>query len=170
MKRLWSPWRSLYIQSFRTPAGKKKRGSIFTQALRAGDDRKNLILWRGEHCFVIMNRFPYNSGHVMVVPNREVADVKKLTPEELGEIMATVQRVIAAIDGEMGPQGYNFGANFGRVSGAGIDEHVHFHIVPRWNGDTNFMPVLADTKVISDDMAKTWKSLRKRLQNGAKSR
>jgi ATP adenylyltransferase len=163
MKRLWSPWRSLYITSFRKPAGKKKAGSIFTQARKSRDDRKNLILWRGEHCFVIMNRFPYNSGHVMVVPNRETSDLRNLAAVELAEIMATVQRVMMALDTVMAPQGYNFGANVGRVAGAGIHEHVHFHIVPRWNGDTNFMPVLADTKLISTDMASTWENLHKIL-------
>ena len=108
-----------------------------------------------------MNRYPYNSGHLMVVPNRQTGSIQDLSAEELTEIMQTVQRSIRALDAVMGPQGYNLGANLGRVSGAGVDNHVHFHIVPRWNGDTNFMPVLADMKVISEDMRKTLKKLQK---------
>jgi ATP adenylyltransferase len=110
-----------------------------------------------------MNRYPYNSGHLLVVPNRQVATLQELRSAELTEIMETVQRAIKALDALLHPQGYNFGANFGRAAGAGVDTHLHFHIVPRWNGDTNFMPVLSDTKLISEDMKTTWKSLRKRL-------
>jgi ATP adenylyltransferase len=162
MKRLWSPWRSQYIASFKTPSrAKKGSASFFTVARKGRADDKNLIVWRGTSCFVIMNRYPYNSGHLMVVPNRQTGSLQDLTAEELTEIMLTVQRSIRALDAVMGPQGYNFGANLGRVSGAGVDTHVHFHIVPRWNGDTNFMPVLADTKVISEDMKNTLKKLKK---------
>lgn len=163
MKRMWSPWRSQYIQLFARGAKRKKKESLFRAAFRSRDDRKNLVLWRGEHCFVIMNRYPYNSGHVMIVPNRQTADVKDLTGAELAEIMQVVQKAMHALDTLMHPQGYNFGANFGRTAGAGIDDHVHFHLVPRWNGDTNFMPVLSDTKVISEDMIVTWDKLRKLL-------
>ena len=159
---MWSPWRSKYIASFKKAPGRKRsRASLFTTALRAKDDDRHLIVWRGTLCFVIMNRYPYNSGHLMVVPNRQTADIQELTGEELAEIMQTVQRSIRALDDVMHPQGYNFGANIGRVSGAGVDDHIHFHIVPRWNGDTNFMPVLSDTKVISEDMRDTLKKLRK---------
>lgn len=162
MSHMWSPWRSEYIQTFKKPPRSHTKGlSIFAQALAEGDDDKNLIVWRGTFCFVIMNRYPYNSGHLMVVPNRQTADVQSLRPEELLDIMQTSQRAMRALDTVMKPQGYNFGANIGRSSGAGVDEHIHFHIVPRWVGDTNFMPVLADTKVISEDMKKTLKNLRK---------
>jgi ATP adenylyltransferase len=163
MKRMWSPWRSQYIESFASAPKRKKKESLFRAAFRSRDDRKNLVVWRGKHCFVIMNRYPYNSGHVMIVPNRQTADLKDLTGAELTEIMQTAQRAMKALDALMHPQGYNFGANFGRVAGAGIDDHVHFHIVPRWNGDTNFMPVLSDTKLISEDMNVTWDKLRKLL-------
>jgi ATP adenylyltransferase len=162
MKHMWSPWRSQYIASFKKPSRQKKSSdSLFTAARKARDDDKHFIVWRGTTCFVIMNRYPYNSGHLMVVPNRQTTTLQDLNAEELTEIMQTVQRSIRALDAVMGPQGYNFGANLGRVSGAGVDNHVHFHIVPRWNGDTNFMPVLADTKVISEDMKKTLKKLQK---------
>ena len=162
MERMWSPWRSKYIASFKkVPGRKRSRASLFTAALKAKDDDRHLIVWRGKLCFVIMNRYPYNSGHLMVVPNRQTSDIQHLTGEELTEIMQTVQRSIRALDDVMRPQGYNFGTNIGRVSGAGVDDHIHFHVVPRWNGDTNFMPVLSDTKVISEDMRDTLKKLRK---------
>jgi ATP adenylyltransferase len=161
MKRMWSPWRSQYIQSFSSAPKRKRKESLFRAALRSHDDRKNLVLWRGKHCFLMLNRYPYNSGHVMIVPNRQTADLQDLTRAELMEIMQAARRAIKALDTLMHPQGYNFGANIGRTAGAGIDDHIHFHIVPRWNGDTNFMPVLSDTKVISEDMDVTWDKLRK---------
>lgn len=162
MQRMWSPWRSKYIDSLKKPPKKKKKGaSIFAAALAAKDDDKHFILWRGKRCFVIMNRYPYNSGHLMIVPYRQTGKFEDLTPEEFIEIMATAQRAKKALDKVMKPQGYNFGANVGRSAGAGVDNHIHFHIVPRWNGDTNFMPVLTNTKVISQDMRLTLKRLRK---------
>jgi ATP adenylyltransferase len=139
----------------------KRGGSLFTRAWKSDDDLGNLVVWRGKKCFVMMNRYPYNSGHLMVVPVRQVADIRDLRPAELSEMMDTVQRAIDALEVVMGPHGFNFGANLGRVSGAGIDDHIHFHIVPRWNGDTNFMPVLGDTKVISEDIVSTAEKLRK---------
>ena len=163
MKRMWSPWRSQYIKTFSGSAHPRRKQSVFTAARKSDDDAANLVVWRGEHCFLIMNRYPYNSGHLLVVPNRQVATLQDLRSAELTEIMETVQRAIKALDALLHPQGYNFGANFGRAAGAGVDTHLNFHIVPRWNGDTNFMPVLSDTKLISEDMKTTWKSLRKRL-------
>ncbi len=166
MERMWSPWRSQYISSFNKPTRRtRKNTSLFAAALKSGDDARHLIVWRGKLCFVIMNRYPYNSGHLMVVPNRQTADIQDLTVDELADIMQTVQRSIRALDEVMHPQGYNLGANLGKVGGAGVDNHIHFHIVPRWNGDTNFMPVLSDTKVISEDMKSTLKKLRKSFKN-----
>ena len=164
MQRLWSPWRSQYIATFKKPKSRRK-SSLFTDAVRDGDDSRHLIVWRGKTCFVIMNRFPYNSGHLMIVPYRQVVDLRALSPEELTEIMVTAQRCVRALDEVMGAQGYNFGANLGHVSGAGIDNHIHFHLVPRWNGDTNFMPVLADTKVVSEDMKRTLRKLKKAFKH-----
>jgi ATP adenylyltransferase len=108
-----------------------------------------------------MNRYPYNSGHLMVVPVRQVADFQNLSLVELAEMMQAVQRAMRALDRVIRPDGFNIGANIGRVAGAGIADHVHMHIVPRWNGDTNFMPILGDTKLISEDMRKTLKKLQK---------
>lgn len=161
MKRMWSPWRSKYIEGFKSPATKKGKKSLFSVAHGSRDDDRHMIVWRGELCFVIMNLYPYNSGHLMIVPYRQTPRFEDLSEEELAEIMATAKRAMKALSAIMKPQGFNFGANFGRVSGAGIDDHVHFHIVPRWNGDTNFMPVLSDVKVISEDMKTTLRKLRK---------
>ncbi|GJQ21715.1 MAG: HIT family hydrolase [Bacteroidia bacterium] len=123
-------------------------------------DAKNFIVYRGKHAFVVMNLYPYNSGHVMIVPYRHTDTIEKLGDKEQAEILSLTARAQKALRKLNKPHGFNFGANFGRVAGAGIDEHVHFHLVPRWSGDTNFMPVLADTKMISEEMKKTWKGLR----------
>src|SRR5512147_2987593 len=131
MERMWSPWRSKYIATFKKPVRRNRKGkSLFTTALKAGADDRHLIVWRGERCFVIMNRYPYNSGHLMIVPYRQTGDLQDLTPEELGEMMSTVQRAIRAVNLVMHPHAYNFGANLGKVGGAGVDNHVHFHLVP----------------------------------------
>lgn len=160
MKQMWSPWRSTYIESFARPPRRRAKESLFAAAARSKDDDRHFIVWRGRLCFVIMNLYPYNSGHLMIVPYRQTASLQDLTAAELADIMAAVQRAMRALDAVMKPQGYNFGANIGRVSGAGIDDHVHFHVVPRWNGDTNFLPVLGETKVISQDLRTTLKKLR----------
>jgi ATP adenylyltransferase len=162
MDRMWSPWRSQYIASFHEPKKRDAHGdSIFTEALNAGDDDAALIVWRSALCFVIMNRYPYNSGHLMVVPNRQTNDFLELSEAERADIMRTLQLCVQALTKTVHPEGFNIGANLGKVGGAGIDNHVHFHIVPRWNGDTNFMPVIADTKVISEDMKDTLAKLKK---------
>lgn len=124
-------------------------------------DAQNLIVLRGEFCFAVMNLFPYNSGHVMVVPYRHTSKLEQLTEQEYAEILQMTSRLERGLRKVSNPHGFNFGANFGRVAGAGIDKHIHFHLVPRWSGDTNFMPTLADTKIISEEIRKTWRELRK---------
>jgi ATP adenylyltransferase len=131
--------------------------------VKESSDARNLIVWRGKFCFIVLNRYPYNSGHLMVVPYRHTSRFIKLNGEEHREIFGMTAKCISALEHLYKPHGFNFGANLGRVAGAGIDKHIHFHIVPRWNGDTNFMPVIAKTKVISEDIKKTWKSLKKEL-------
>jgi ATP adenylyltransferase len=162
MERLFSPWRSKYIESFsrKTAEGEK---CVLCNAIEAGDDDEHLIVTRGKSCFVIMNLYPYNSGHVMIVPYRHTRDFIGLTPDESNEVMSLLQRMTVALQKVSHPDGFNIGSNIGRTAGAGIDEHVHFHIVPRWNGDTNFMPILAETKMISEDMKETLIKLRKAL-------
>ena len=163
MKKLYSPWRSAYIQTFR---GKNiLRGCLFCNMIKEASDAENLIVWRGKFCFIVLNKFPYNSGHLMIVPYRHTSNFQKLSSEEHSEIMMAAGKCIKALENTSKPQGFNFGANLGRTAGAGIDKHIHFHLVPRWNGDTNFMPVVGRAKVISEYLNRTWKSLKKEFKN-----
>jgi ATP adenylyltransferase len=162
LRRLYSPWRSAYIQTFK--GGKKSRGCLFCRIAKEKKDERNLVLWRGKHCYLVMNLYPYNSGHLMVVPYRHTADVGSLSDAANVEMMRAAVKGMDALAKASSPQGFNFGANLGRAAGAGIDEHVHFHIVPRWSGDTNFMPVLSDVKLISEDMKKTWRELKQAVR------
>jgi ATP adenylyltransferase len=163
MRKLFSPWRSEYIESFK--GEKKKEICLFCRiAKEKGNDEENLIVWRGKKCFIVMNRFPYNSGHLMIVPYKHTSLLTKLTEKENSEIMATVAKCIRGLEKTSKPDGFNFGANLGRVAGAGIDKHVHFHLVPRWNGDTNFMPTIAETKVVSEGLNKSWNMIKKALK------
>jgi ATP adenylyltransferase len=145
-----------YIDS----GGKRDDGCIFCTKAREDRDEENLILFRGERCFVLMNLFPYNNGHLMVAPYAHVPGIRDLDAATLTDLMTTAQRCLTALDAAIHPHGYNMGFNEGIVAGAGIADHVHFHIVPRWNGDTNFMPVVADTKVMPDYLANTYRQLR----------
>lgn len=138
----------------------KEAGCIFCTKPRQETDRDNLILYRGKHCFVIMNLFPYNNGHVMVVPYRHCSSTHDLAAVTYGEMMRIVDRSIAILEQTMAPQGFNFGANIGAAAGAGIEEHIHFHIVPRWIGDTNAMPVIGHTKVIVQGLWETYDLLK----------
>lgn len=154
MNKLWSPWRSQYIDSFNT--SESKGGCIFCDAVKFDvEDKSNLLVHRAEHTFTILNLYPYNNGHLMVVPNRHIGEFNDLTNLESAEVMVELKLAKQALTAILNPEGFNVGANLGRVSGAGIDEHIHFHIVPRWNGDTNFMPVLGEVKVISQDLLET---------------
>jgi ATP adenylyltransferase len=154
MDKLWAPWRMEYIMQ------EKPSGCIFCDRPREERDRENLILHRGEHAFVIMNFYPYNNGHLMIVPYRHTADLSSLSEAERLEMMELLGRCTAILTAEMHSQGFNIGMNLGRVAGAGIDDHLHFHIVPRWNGDTNFMPVTGHTKVLSQGLIESWEALR----------
>ena len=162
MDRLFSPWRSKYIETFSNPTDNKGE-CVLCKAYQDKNDDEHLIVSRGKQCFVIMNLFPYNSGHLMIVPYRHIPDVIDLTDDESFEVMQLLKKMIAALRAVSRPDGFNFGSNIGRTAGAGIDQHVHFHIVPRWNGDTNFMPILADTKMVSEEMHDTLMKLRKAL-------
>ena len=139
------------------PAGE---GCIFCDLPRGKDDRENLILGRTEHTFAILNRFPYNNGHLLVVPRAHQSDLERLDDAEwaeLGEMLRVADRIVRKA---YGPHGTNLGMNLGRVAGAGIADHLHWHIVPRWNGDTNFMPVIAETKVMVEHLQASWEKLR----------
>lgn len=162
MERLYSPWRSKYIESF-SNSEHDKNFCVLCEAFRAQDDDGHRIVTRGKLCFVIMNLYPYNSGHLLIVPFRHIPSIIDLTAEESLEVMVLIKRMMNALQQVSHPDGFNIGSNVGRNAGAGIDQHIHFHIVPRWNGDTNFMPVLADTKLISEDLDLTLQRLRKAL-------
>lgn len=164
MKRLFSPWRSKYISSFKNEKPRKGE-SLFSQILRENKDEKNLIVIRKNLCFVMMNLFPYNSGHLMIVPFQQTSHMSDLSKEELSEIMETSSQMIEILNKVLKPHGFNFGANLGRAAGAGVDDHIHFHIVPRWNGDTNFMPTLGNVKVVSEDMKATFKNIKRELKS-----
>jgi ATP adenylyltransferase len=145
MDHLWAPWRMAYID-----APKKVEGCVFCTKLETPDDREQLVLHRGRHCFIIMNLFPYNNGHLMVAPYRHTADLVGLTPEEQEELMTLTRHGVRLLKEAFRPEGFNLGMNLGRTAGAGVEDHLHMHIVPRWNGDTNFMAVVGDTKVLPD--------------------
>ena len=162
MKQLWAPWRMAYIDS----GGTAEEGCIFCALPAAERDEENLIVYRGPRVFVIMNKVPYNNGHLMIAPYQHVPSIEELDAATLTELMTTAQRMLAAMRAAFNPQGYNMGINQGAVAGAGVADHVHLHIVPRWNGDTNFMPVLADTKVMPDFIQKTARQIREQLARG----
>jgi len=154
MKNLWSPWRSKYIESFKNEQSKGK--CIFCEASDKDIlDTTNLLIHKSKNSIVIMNLYPYNNGHLMIVPKRHLGSVGLLTAEESHELMDEIILAEKVLQKIYSPQGFNIGANLGRAGGAGIEEHIHFHIVPRWNGDTNFMPVIGEIKVISQDLAET---------------
>ncbi|HKS70540.1 MAG TPA: HIT domain-containing protein [Ktedonobacterales bacterium] len=162
VKQLWAPWRMAYIDS----GGTAEEGCIFCALPAADRDEENLIVFRGPRVFVIMNKFPYNNGHLMIAPYQHVPSIEGLDSATLTELMTTAQRLLAAMRAAFNPQGYNMGINQGAVAGAGVADHVHLHIVPRWNGDTNFMPVLADTKVMPDFIQNTARQIREQLARG----
>lgn len=154
MEKLWAPWRMAYIE-VSAPVG-----CIFCTKPEQTDDREQLILFRGETCFVIMNLFPYNNGHLMVAPYRHTADLVGLTEAEQAEMMRLTRYCVRVLTDAFHPDAFNIGMNLGKVAGAGIAEHLHMHIVPRWNGDTNFMPVLAETKVLPDALHATYDKIK----------
>jgi ATP adenylyltransferase len=159
MKHLWSPWRLEYLQA------PKADGCIFCRAVEGDDDRGNLVLLRGERVFLILNRFPYNNGHLMVVPYAHVPSLEDLDAPTLVEMMLLLKQGLAALRSAMHPDGFNLGANLGHVAGAGVEEHVHFHVVPRWLGDTNFMPVVGDLRVVPQTWLQTYDQLKAALED-----
>ena len=154
MEQIWAPWRIKYIQM------EKPEGCILCDKPGQNNDAQNYILYRGSKNFVIMNAYPYNPGHLMVAPYRHVASLDELTDDELHEHFNIVSRSVRLLRQVFTPGGFNIGVNMGKVAGAGIDEHVHTHIVPRWQGDTNFMPVISDVRVVPEALAETYDKLR----------
>lgn len=157
MDRLWAPWRAEYIRAERAP------GCIFCDK-QEGDDADNLVVARGELCFALLNTFPYTNGHVMVAPYEHTGELGSLSAEQGTELFGLTRTVVAGLEEALAPHGFNVGLNLGRVAGAGIEDHLHVHIVPRWDGDTNFMPVLAEARVISQSLQETYELLAAALQ------
>jgi ATP adenylyltransferase len=152
-KQLWAPWRLEYVGS-----ADEQEGCIFCRAL-AGDDEEGLVVHRGRRAFVLLNRFPYATGHLMVAPIRHTGELAELEDAELVEVHRLATSGLGALAETYAPQGYNLGWNLGRIAGAGVVDHVHLHVVPRWAGDTNFMPVLADVKVLPEHLADSRRKL-----------
>ncbi|NLB59757.1 MAG: HIT domain-containing protein [Lentisphaerae bacterium] len=157
MKRLWAPWRMAYILKARVP------GCFLCDSIQGKADQKNLILRRGHTCALIMNRYPYNNGHLMVAPYRHVSNLPALREAEQLEMMQLASSACVALKKTLRPQGFNLGLNIGQAAGAGLKDHIHLHIVPRWPGDTNFMPVLAGVKVIPQSLQSLWRQLSQAL-------
>lgn len=161
MDRMWSPWRSQHIDRMSmAPIRDDDERSLFARLAAEDRDEENLILWRGEHVFVIMNLYPYNNGHLMIIPFREVADYEELTIDEQVAIARATEHCIRWLRAALHPEGFNIGMNLGRAGGAGLPRHLHMHVVPRWSADTNFMATVGDTKVIPEALRKTYRKLR----------
>ena len=154
MDRIWAPWRMDYIESSKEP------GCVFCEKSQSKKDKKNLVLYRGMETFILMNLYPYTNGHLMIAPYLHTSDVNELTEIANKEIMQFAKDCFNILKSKLGAEGFNFGANLGKVAGAGIDQHIHYHIVPRWSGDTNFMPVISETKIMIEKLNKTWERLK----------
>jgi ATP adenylyltransferase len=157
MEQIWAPWRIEYIQM------EKPERCILCDKPKQNTDATNYILYRGDKNFIIMNSYPYNPGHLMIVPYRHIASLEELTEEERGEHIEMVSRGIKLLRQVFNPDGFNIGINMGKAAGAGINDHIHTHIVPRWQGDTNFMPVISNIRVVPEALTETYKKLKDRF-------
>jgi len=162
MRRMWSPWRAAHLRSVSEEANEViSEGSVFGKLVAEDKDEENLILWRGKSVFVILNRYPYNNGHLLILPYRPVSNYEDLTAEEQTEMAQTVGKCIGWLKESMHPDGFNVGMNLGIAGGAGIPQHLHMHVVPRWKSDTNFMPAVAGVKVVPESLDDTYRHLRR---------
>ena len=161
LDRLWNGWRSAYVQGLEADRAQSGDGSVFTRVLASGlDDTETNIVHRGRWCFAILNTFPYSTGHVLVLPYREVADLEDLEPDETAELWSTVTSAVVAIKRAYAPEGLNIGCNLGKPAGGSISEHLHVHVVPRWMGDSNFMTAIANTVTLPEALVETAARLR----------
>jgi ATP adenylyltransferase len=160
-QRIWAPWRLAYVKD---ASKDSEQECIFCAKPADDDDEGNLIVHRGERCFVILNLFPYTNGHLMIAPYEHLATLGELDPDTVAEMMALTQRAMGVLSERYQPHGYNVGFNQGRVAGAGVEHHIHMHVVPRWGGDTNFMPVLADTRVMPQTLEESYATLKGSLE------
>ncbi len=160
MERLWTPWRRQYVSEDKT------KGCFLCDKAREDNDRENFVLYRSSHCYALLNTFPYNAGHVMVAPYAHTGDFPALDPETGLDMWTVTQQVTNVLKMEYGPEGFNLGLNLGKAGGAGVVDHLHMHIVPRWVGDTNFMPLVGGTKVLPETLPETYARLRPHFDNG----
>jgi ATP adenylyltransferase len=158
MEHLWAPWRNLYVKD-----PQKSGGNIFSLIAQSSDDEANHVLVRGKSCFALLNLYPYNTAHVMVVPYRATGELEDLSDDELLELMTMLKRIKAAVTAAFQPHGFNIGINVGRAAGAGIEQHLHVHLVPRWANDSNFMTATADTRVHPCDLPAVYAAIKKHL-------
>ncbi len=163
MQRLWAPWRMPFIQRIH---GRKPKGCIFCKAFSEKHDKANFVLSRGDHSVAMLNIFPYNNGHLMVAPRKHTGDFQKITGAEWQDMMALLGQCQQALGKTLHPHGYNLGINLGRAGGAGIEDHLHMHLVPRWNGDSNFMPVLGATKVLPQSLYESYDQIKRAMTEG----
>jgi len=167
LERLWAPWRSRYVASLGAERPEGGGETLFERILAAPEpDEETGILWRGDTCFAVLNAHPYGSGHLMVVPNRAVADLADLTGAESEELWSAVRAAVAAIRRAYSPQGVNVGINLGAAAGAGVPDHLHVHCLPRWHGDTNYMTAVAEARVLPEPLTESWSKLRRAWQGG----
>lgn len=158
MEILWAPWRLNYVKE--ATKGKNRDGCFICRAYNSKEDAENLLLHRGDKALVILNRYPYNTGHLLICPVRHTGDFLSLLPEEMAEIDQLLKRSIRALKRVYNPDGFNVGLNLGKVSGGSVNTHIHYHVVPRWQGDTNFMPIIAGAKVIPQSLSETYRLLK----------
>jgi len=163
VNHLWAPWRLSYVASAKAPA--KDDPCFICKGLEENDDRKNLLPLRTPRSVVLLNRFPYNNGHLLIAPRAHKGNLDDVTADELLEVMETLRRMVTLLDRLMRPEGYNIGLNLGRAAGAGLPGHLHWHVVPRWDGDTNFMPIIADTKVVAQSLDALYDLLKTNLNS-----
>jgi len=150
---LWAPWRIKYLHQ-------KSKGCLFCKIAKSRKDKQNFLIKRGNYSFSVLNIYPYNNGHAMLSPYRHVSDLNKLNKEEILDLLDNLKELKYTLEGILKPQGFNIGLNLGKVAGAGFPGHLHLHVVPRWNGDTNFMPVISKTKVISESLSELYKKIK----------
>lgn len=160
MDHLWAPWRMKFILNANTESEKSSSLCVFCELPKNANDQESLILKKAQHCFVILNKFPYNPSHLMVIPYQHTASLDSLSEEALLEIHQEIRNAVAALKSAISPAGFNVGMNLGEAGGAGIREHLHYHVVPRWNGDTNFMPILGGTKILPESLEDTLNRLK----------
>jgi diadenosine tetraphosphate (Ap4A) HIT family hydrolase len=161
LDHLWAGWRAAYVGGVASQPIDDRDGSVFTQILTSGrPDDETFIVWRGPTCFAILNAFPYTNGHLLLMPYREAAELVDLTPTEHAELWSAATAAVSAIQAAYRPDGVNLGMNLGRTAGAGVPGHLHIHVLPRWNGDTNFMTTVAGVRVLPETLADSWAKLR----------